>query len=53
MHYKLTFCFPKYPKIILAAFVTTENENDAKEKFKNDYPNFVGCEILQVNPYED
>ncbi|MBP0725554.1 hypothetical protein J5Y03_10175 [Bacillus sp. RG28] len=53
MSYKLKFCFPEQPEIVLMAFVSAKNENEAKDRFKIDYPNFVGCEILQVIPYKD
>lgn len=52
MHYKLTFCYPKYPKIILAGFVTAIDENEAKTKFRCDYPNLLECEIREVILYE-
>lgn len=52
MHYELEFCFPTHPKIILKAFVSAKDEQGAKSKFEEDYPNLVGCEILSVNVYK-
>jgi hypothetical protein len=52
-HYELEFCFPKQPKIILKAFVSVENEKKAKDKFEKDYPNLIGCEILETKIYKN
>lgn len=50
--YKIRFCFPTHPKIILNAFISAKNEVEAKSKFDNDYPNFSGCEIITVDTWK-
>lgn len=48
MGWRLNFHFPSHPKIILSAFVTANGVEEAKEKFKSDYPNLADCEIIDV-----
>lgn len=52
IHYELTFCFPTHPKIVLKAFVSAKDEEGAKSKFEEGYPNLIGCEILTVKIYK-
>ncbi|MFT8322438.1 MAG: hypothetical protein ABF649_16215 [Bacillus sp. (in: firmicutes)] len=47
-HYKLKFCFPNQPKIILKVFVSVGNEKEANDKFEKDYQNLIGCKILET-----
>jgi hypothetical protein len=51
LHYELEFCFPNQPKIILKAFVSVKNEKEVQDKFEEDYPNLIGCEILETKIY--